>query len=178
VELGEVEGAARLDEVRRHARPLAHVRQPADDAVRREDDVELAVEVPRQVVDVGADEARVDAQLGRQRFRLLDRRLGEVDAGDDGALVARPAEGVDAEVALEVQERLATHVAQLFQLDRLEPFRAGLEAGDVVHLRRDMDGDGFVPMLAVGFEILIRHKSAAYGPERRAATATHRTHRA
>ena len=85
VKLGNVEETARLDEMRRDLRPAGEIGQPAQDTVRGEHDVELLVERRRRVVHVRNDEPGRDLEIRREGARLLDRGLGEVDAGDDGA---------------------------------------------------------------------------------------------
>ena len=63
----------------------------------------------RQLVEVGLDEGRRQAALGRQAARQGDRPAREVDAGD-GRPQARPRQRVEAEVALQVQQALAGHL--------------------------------------------------------------------
>ena len=59
--------------------PSIQVGQPAQDALGREHDVELPIEHVREVVDVGADEPRIQPQLVVQRPGEIDRGVGEVD---------------------------------------------------------------------------------------------------
>ena len=61
--------------------PLSQVGQPAQDAVRREDDVEFFVQHVGQVVHVGADEAGVSPNLVVQGASEVYGGVGEVDAG-------------------------------------------------------------------------------------------------
>jgi hypothetical protein len=68
-----------------------------------------------QLVDVGSDEGRVEAELGCHAGRELDGPLGEVDAGDLGAQPG-PRERIDSEVALEVQQNLAADGTDLLDL--------------------------------------------------------------
>lgn len=79
------------------------IREPAEDTIRREDDIKLAVEGVGQIVEVGLDERGGNAHLTRELTRIGDGLLREVDAGDRRA-ESRPAQGILAEVALEVKQ--------------------------------------------------------------------------
>ena len=164
VELGDVEGAAGLQEVVDDLGPALEVAEPDERAPGGEDDVEGAGQLVRQARDVALHEggAPGEADLGGERARRPDALAGEVDAGDDGA-AARPAERVEAEVALQVQQRraLADQRAQLAQLDRAERGAARLEAGDVVQLRVHVQPDGLVPAGEVGLEEVVEHRQAS-----------------
>ena len=105
--LGDEEDPARRDEMRHDPGPRPDVGQPAEDAARRVDDVEVALERRRQVVQVRFDEACLrEAELDRQRARQLDRRRRDVGAGHPRAQTC-PRQRVDPEMALQVEERLA-----------------------------------------------------------------------
>ena len=114
VDLGHVEGAAGPQVPGDDAGPALEVGQPLDGAPAHEDDVEAAAaEVGVGVVEVGADElgAAGQADLVGQAPRQRDGLVAEVEADDLGA-EARPAERVEAEVALQVQQgRALVHVA-------------------------------------------------------------------
>ena len=106
------------------ARPALEVGQPLDGAPAHEDDVEEPVaEVRVGVVEVGADElgAAGQADFVGQAPRQRDRLVAEVEADDLGA-EARPAERVEAEVALQVQQRraLVDEGPELLALERPE----------------------------------------------------------
>jgi len=97
-------------------------------------DVEAVVSQLRQgeqVIEIGADEAGGDAQLPTQRPCGRDRLRREIGARDARAAPG-PGEGVQAEVALQMEEDLPPDVAELVYLDGLEPGLPRLEAGDVV----------------------------------------------
>ena len=121
--LGDEERAAGREEVGHDRRPAADVGQPAQHAPRRVDDVEVAVEVGR------AGRRGSSRRTGRRGSRgpsasrrgQLDRGRREVGARDPRP-EARPREGVDPEVALQVEQRLAGDVAD--HLDLVRP-RAG-----------------------------------------------------
>ncbi len=157
MELGHVEKAARLHEPRRHFGPAPHVRQPGDCAVGGEYDVEQTFEVRGQVVEVGDHEAGLDAHLRGEAAGGFDGRLGEVDARH-GRAPAGPGERIETEVALEVQQRLATHVANLLELDAVEAGAAGAQLGKVrgIEVGGGVDRRDLVPVAAVGFdEVLV-----------------------
>jgi hypothetical protein len=132
--------------------------RPAEHAVRGEHDVELALEVRGKVVDVAPDEPGRDPGFGRQRPGRLDGRLGEVHAGHDRA-PASPGEAVQAEVTLQVEQRLVAHVPDQRDLEDVEPRPAarapGLEALDVVELRPDVVRGPGVPEPPVGLPVLV-----------------------
>ena len=116
--------------------PALQVGQPLDGAPAHEDDVEEpASEVLVGVVEVGADElgAAGQADLVGQSPRQGHRLVRQVEAHDVRA-VARPAQGVEAEVALEVQQgRALVHERpELVQLQRQQRRGAGSETLDIV----------------------------------------------
>ena len=100
------EAPAGLQALRDDARPAFQVRQPRQRADRREHDVELPLQARRGVVHVAADEIGGQRQFRGQFACLGDGGFHEIHAGDDGA-VPRPRQRVEAEVALQVQQRLA-----------------------------------------------------------------------
>lgn len=119
--LAEVEHPAGLEQLGRDRRPAIEVGQPADRSDAREGDLEAAIAEGRDgVVHVGLDEGRRDVRLVGQRPCLRDRRRREVETGDRRA-ASCPAQGVDAEVALEMDEAAAAHVADLLDLPRTQP---------------------------------------------------------
>ena len=136
------------------AGPALEVGQPLDGAPAHEDHVEQAVaEVRVGVVEVGADElgAAGQADFVGQAPRQRDRLVAEVQTDDLGA-EARPAQRVEAEVALQVQQRraLAHERSELLALERPQRRRAGLEALDVVERALLVDLGPVVPELEVG----------------------------
>jgi len=63
-------------------RPYPDVRQPAEHPARRVNNVELAVQIAREIVDVRVDEASWDLELVGESGRGLYRGGAEVRAGD------------------------------------------------------------------------------------------------
>ena len=151
VDLRDVEPAAGLDEPGDDPCPAADVGQPAEDAARRVDDVELVPETDRQLVHVRLDEARVEPEVRRQLARERDRGRREVDAGDLRA-EPRPRQRVEPEMALQVEQRLAGHVAEGRDLVGLDPDAALAEAGDVVEVALGVQLRPRVPQALVGGE--------------------------
>ena len=115
MDLGHVEEPTGLDEVGHHSCPAGDVRQPAEDAVRGVDDIELAVQLGRQVIQVGDHEGCRNPELGRQGPRGRDALRTEVGTRHDRSH-AGPGEAVQAEVALQVEERLALDRSDLGEL--------------------------------------------------------------
>ena len=89
-----------------------------------------------------------------------DRRLAEVDADDAGA-EARPAEGVHAEVALEVDEVEAGDVAGLLDLVPTKWRATCQKAVDAVEVGGDVDRDALVPPGAVELEPGVVHRRSS-----------------
>ena len=108
----------------------------------------------RQVVEIGADERGVDAELGRDPGRELDGPLGEVDARDLRTQ-AGPRERIDPEVALEVQQGLASDRADLLDLVVTNPDAAPLEFLEVVEGASGIDLGPLVPQRSVRREVLV-----------------------
>jgi hypothetical protein len=162
VDLGDVEPAAGPDEVCGDARPAPDVRQPAEHALRGEDDIELALERRRQVVQVGLHERGRDADVGGERPGSLDGLGGEVGPGHRCA-EPRQRERVEPEMALQVEERLSAHVADLlaFAVGDPDRARAVTEGGHVVERRIDVDPRPRVPQAAVLEECFV-HGRAVY----------------
>ena len=140
-----VEGTAGLEEVRDDPGPGVEVRQPADRADTRVDDVESFLEQIGQVVDVCADESDAQAQLVVQRPGEVDGGVGNVDTGR-GRTESRPGHGVHPEVALQMQDRLAVDRADFRPLDVRQRDSARLEACYVVEPGRGVYRCAFVPV--------------------------------
>ena len=98
---------------------------------------------------IGVDEAGLDRQLPREAPGVSDRSLREVDPGHPGA-AARPRQGVEPEVALQVEERLPAHVTHPFEFDGIQRLAPGLETLHVVELAGDVELGPRVPEIAVG----------------------------
>src|SRR5438874_8739454 len=113
MDFGDVEDPARLQEVGNHPGPTFQVGQPAEHAARRIDDVESSLETTRQVVDVRDDEAGGHANVAGELACLPDSRFREIYPGHPSA-ESRPAERVESEVTLEMQEVLALDRADFF----------------------------------------------------------------
>jgi hypothetical protein len=91
---------------------------------RGEHDVEVSLQVVRELDHVGDHEAGVEAGLGGQETGLLDAPLREVDPGDPGPAPG-PGERVQPEVALQVEQVLAGDVADLLHDQRDGAWRIG-----------------------------------------------------
>src|SRR6185369_967641 len=111
VDLGDVETAARPDEVGDDLGPAPDVGDTAEHAARGVDEVEVVRE----------------ADLGGGPRREIDCGLAEVGAGD-ARPEARPRQRVNPEVALEVEQLQPADVADLLELVLAEPDSAALEA--------------------------------------------------
>src|SRR6185503_13155011 len=96
----------------------------------------------------------------------------EVCAGDDRALPG-PGQRVEAEVALEVKQRLPDHRADLVDLVRAELRAPGLELLDRVELRTRVDLSPLVPQGAVGCDIRVVHDAAQNRRTNRKRTRLH-----
>jgi len=166
MDLGDVEDPARLHEVGGHARPCRDVGQPAEHAARGVDDVEVPIERIGQVVQVRDDERRRDREVRGQCPRGSDALLAEVRARDDRA-EAPPRKGVESEVALQMEERLAGDVADLLDLvvAQADAVLPAAERGDVVELGCDVDPGPGIPDVAVPAQGLVhRHRVYGQGP--------------
>src|SRR5262249_39448164 len=139
MELDQVEAATRGEAPGDGAGPGLEAREPAHDTVGGEDDVEaLAAEQARGVVDGSLHEASRNGELGGEGPRLGDGDVRQVEPGHPRS-EARPAQGVLAEVALEVKQGLAADVPHLLELDGLERALPRLERLEVVEARAEMD---------------------------------------
>src|SRR3990172_3600540 len=97
------------------ARPFSNVGKPNEGSVRTEDDVKGLRKHFSYSVHVRFDEASGDPQLCGEPLRGPDRFAREVDAGHDRAFSCPP-QRVEAEVALQMEHRLASHVADFGKL--------------------------------------------------------------
>ena len=124
-----------------------------------EDDVELALEVVRELDHVRDHKGRVQAGLGGQEPGLLDAALGDVDPGHPGPAPG-PGERVQPEMALQVEQVLAGDIADLVDQERVQVDAAArLPALDVVELRADVDRRPLVPEGAVGGDTRVHARS-------------------
>ena len=133
VVVGDVEEAARRDQGGHRAGPGIDVRDPLYDAGSGVDDVEgLAGQCLARPADLGGDEARgaYPCPLG-QAHRGVQGGPGEIQPGDDGPAPG-PGQGVKADVAHQVQQALAPHVADLAWLERAQRVPSGQEPWNVV----------------------------------------------
>src|SRR5215216_7828095 len=145
VELCEVQKAAGLQEIRDHLSPPSDVGEPDDRASARVHDESAAARGANGIVDIRVHERGFEPHLLCQPAGRLYGRGREVEARNAGT-AAGPAQGVDPEVALEVQQLFTPHVADLVYLERLQALLAALESGQVVELPRDVDRDTLVPV--------------------------------
>ena len=87
-----------------------------------------------------------------------DRARREIQTGGARGSEPRQRERVEAEVALQMQQSLAGHLAaDLLQLDAGQRLLAGLEALHVVELRLGVDAGKLVPHRQVGLGELLEH---------------------
>jgi hypothetical protein len=88
-----------------------------------EDDVEAPLQIPGEVVEsLSTNVAVTLISAASRRAASLDGRAREVDAGDRSRRAA-PSDGVDPEVTLQVQQRLAPHVADERDFQLVIPVR-------------------------------------------------------
>ncbi len=162
MELREVEEAARSDQRGGCLGPTVDVRKPVQRTEARVDDVVGGVgNGGRGVVHVGGDECRAvraQPQLVRQGSGGLHGGLREVEAHDLPRAVSRPRQGVHANVALEVQQRPARHVADLGQLEGAQRVPARPERVQVVEVTRHVDRHTLVPARTVGIAPVVRSR--------------------
>src|SRR5581483_6192362 len=153
VDLHQVQHAAVTEKGGDHLSPAVDVRKPVERTDTRVHDVEgAAAERSGRVVHVGDDEFGTlgEARVARQPAGDVDRRRGEVDAGDRRAS-PRPRQGVGAEMALQVHELDATRVdAELVALERPQVVTAAAERAQVVEARRRVARGSLVPPRPVG----------------------------
>ncbi len=147
----QIEPAARFQSARRHRHPAVHVRNPADSPPGSEDDVE-AVQARRRIQHVRQDELTVDAGLTREGSRRFDGRRRIVEAGH---LCAQPrqGQGVEAEMALQVEQAFAGDVAEPFPGDPIDHRLAPAECVGAVEGGGQVDRHRLIP---IG-EILFGH---------------------
>ena len=161
MELDEVEASVRREQRADHVRPALDVGQPVERAEAGVDDVEATpAERARRVVDVGVDEVGLETGAACDVACRLDRGRREVQPRDPCALTG-PGERVQAEMALQVQERRARDAGQLALLEGAQGRAAGEEPVDVVEVAAHVDRHALVPQRAV--------RLAPVGHERRRA---------
>ena len=157
VGLDDAERAAGREEAGDHPRPALQVRQPPQDPVGREHDIELTAEPGGEVVEVAVDEGGRDAHLPGQSPRRPDRLFGEIDAGHSGA-PAGPRQRVEPKMTLQVQQRLSGYIAEEGGFESIEPGApaplAGLEPLEIVEPGPEMVSGPHVPRLLIDLEIV------------------------
>ena len=126
----QIKDAAGLEKVGDDLTPAPQIAQPGQHAIGAEDDLKLTAQPVRQVLNIGADKGRRNAELATERLRQRNRAIGEIDASDKCAF-ARPGEGVEPEVALQMQQRATSHIGQLAAAGRAQAALSGLEAGQI-----------------------------------------------
>ncbi len=146
--VGEVEHSAPLEELCRDRGPSGDVGDPAQHPICRVDDVEGLVENAGQVVDVGTQESCGEIQPAGQRSREVDGIVGDIDAGHRGAQPC-PAEGVLAEVALQVQQALSGYRPDFRLLDTSDTACTTEESLEIVELRPGMQPGTVIPVLPI-----------------------------
>ena len=148
MDIQQIEQPAGLQVARDQLGPGDEVGKPVEDPHGRIDDVEFVIENLREVVNVGPDEPGIEAKLAVQLPRQANGFVGEVDSGGPRA-EPRPGHGVEAEVALQVQERLAFNVADRSALERVQGVPARLESRHVVVVGCGVRPSALVPVRAV-----------------------------
>ena len=150
---GQIERAARLDEMGHHPGPAADVGQPVDRAPGDEHAIERRGlrNRRRRIVQVRLDEARPpgEPELGRQRARGRDRGLREVEAHHVRAQL-RERQAAAAEVALQMEHAQPLDRPELGRLDRVQPAAPGAQRIELIARRAQMDRDPLVPVGAIG----------------------------
>jgi len=126
--LGDVQKAARPQEMGDDLGPSVDVGQPANRAPADEHDIEAGRlrDRRRRVVEIGEDEISSvgQTQLTGQSPGSGDRIRGKIQADGIGAAL-REFQGVGTEMALQVQDTLAGNRTELGLLDRVEEPRSG-----------------------------------------------------
>ena len=177
VHVVQVEPPAGAEESADHPRPHVDVRQPAQGSEADVDHIEDGpVECGRGLVDTGADKRGSLGQSGprSQLARRVDGHRGEVQPGylRPGA---GPGQGVEAEVALGVQQPEALHVPQSVDLTSARPGLIAQPPFDVIEARLEVDAHPFVPLGLVGGDQLVPAGHLALPPVRTLATRMRRT---
>ena len=151
--LHEQKNAPRLQVASYDPAPPPDVLEPAQDPDAGEHDVILSLMDLGEVVDVAADELGVHPDLLRYLPGELDGGLAEVHPSRLRP-EAGPADGVQPEVALEVEEALPRDVAEDVQLHPVQAVPARDEALEVVLLGLRVDAHKLVPACLVGIVVI------------------------
>ncbi len=150
--LTDEEASAGAEQVGDDLTPAVDVGQPAERADPGVDEVEPAsLERLGRRVELGDDELRLHAGSFGEEPRLLDRRLGEVEAGHARAETGER-DRVRSDVALEVhavQPRDVAEPGEVEAHDTAQELRVLGETRDRVVGRRDVRGHALVPVGAV-----------------------------
>ena len=118
VHVGEVERPAWPKAAGHDLGPALKVALLCQGTPAREDDVEGAGQFALDVAGIGLHKGGAQAGLGGQLARRLDGVGGGVDTGHLGA-EPRPGERLEAAAAVQMKKRLAGHVAELGDLQRV-----------------------------------------------------------
>src|SRR5215472_729923 len=147
--LGDVQKAARPQEMRDDLGPSVDVGQPANRAPADEHDIEAGRLRDRRwrVVEIGEGEISPvgQTQLTGQSPGSGDRIRGKIQTDDIGAAL-REFQCVGTEMALQVQDTLAGNRTELGLLDRVEAAAPFAQGGQIVTARPEVDAHLFVPM--------------------------------
>src|SRR5579864_2641419 len=98
----DIERAAGFEIARDDLAPARYIGEPAQRALRGEDEIKLLVQHIWQIVDIGLNKASINANLCTQRTCQGNRLAGEIDAGDRRAQPC-PGQRIHAEMALQMQ---------------------------------------------------------------------------
>jgi hypothetical protein len=103
--------------------------QPVYSTVRRKDDVEglRCFQHAFNVIEIAAQEFAGHPSFGAELPRCLDPLRRKVDTRHP-CPTARPGKRIESEVALQVQERLASHIAHLHHFDAMQPASPALKS--------------------------------------------------
>src|SRR5262245_10715516 len=125
---GEVERAARLEEMRDDFGPAPDVGKPADRPPGDEDPIERCRARHRRwrIIEICLDELspRGQRKLGGKISRSFYSRTRKVEPHDLGTAL-RQYQAIAPEVALQVQDAQPTHVAELFLLNLMQLTASG-----------------------------------------------------
>src|SRR6516225_8115935 len=93
-------------------RPMPHIRQPAQDSPRREDEIERAGSKMRSLFHSPLNEIGLQSDLLGKVARGVERLLGEVEPSREGAK-SHQAERIQPDMTLQMEDTLAADITEL-----------------------------------------------------------------
>ena len=108
-------------------RPFLHIRQPANGSPCREDEIEWARRQIRGLVDGPLDEVRLQAGLLGQAPCNTERGRRKIESGG-GRTAPDQAQGIPADMALQMQSALSDDVAEFARFDLMQRVLARTKA--------------------------------------------------